>query len=241
MTVVRGTFDTSFLQLRVPVIRAKRQPEPLPTYRQIVRAIMARVLPRSRFMVDVPKTKGRACLTFEDGPHPEYTPRILDVLKAEKVTGTFFLIGEKSQAHPDIVRRIVDEGHVVGNHTWTHPHPGTLSGSALVEEIESTDRLLNELTGKSPRLFRPPMGKLTIREFARVWRMSKSIVLWNNDPKDFACGSSYELRAKLSRRPIEPGNIVLMHDNQPFSGDVLSETISHAKRRGIRFSELPIQ
>ena len=235
MTVVHGTFDTTFSNMRVPVIRALVQPEPIPSLRQLARSVLAKVLPRNRFMVDVPKFDGKACLTFDDGPHPDFTPRILDILKAENVSATFFLIGEEATKYPEIVRRIADEGHVTGNHTWTHQDPAALSGEDLATEIAKTDSLLKELTGACPQLFRPPMGRLTVGKLRRLWQMKKSIVLWSNDPKDFACGSSYELRAKLTQKPIDPGDIVLMHDNKPFSGEVLREVISNAKKRGILF------
>lgn len=237
MAVVRGTIDTSPYPIRVPVIQAIMRPEPIPSWRQMARAAMARTLPRHRFMVDVPYDTGSACLTFDDGPHPVYTPRILDILSEQQVTATFFVIGEEAEKHPDLVRRIANEGHVIGNHTWTHCHPGDQTADELIREVERADDLICGLVGECPRLFRPPMGKLSLRKFRRLWKAHKSVVLWSNDPKDFACGSPYELRAKLTQQqPVDPGDIVLMHDNKPFAAEVLSEVIDSMKRRGIAFA-----
>ena len=99
---------------------------------------------------------GKIALTFDDGPDPEWTPQILDILKAKHVTATFFIIGENAQANPDLVRREIAEGHEVGNHTYTHPNLAE-SPSGLVElELNATQRLFEALTGRSMRLFRPP-------------------------------------------------------------------------------------
>lgn len=237
MTIVRGTIDTSPYPIRVPVLQAIMRPEPIPSWRQMARAVLARTMPRRRFMVDVPCDSGAACLTFDDGPHPEYTPRILDILSENQVRATFFVIGEVAEKYPDLIRRIADEGHVIGNHTWKHCHPSQQSASELIQEVEKTDDFLCRLVGEAPRLFRPPMGKLSIRKFRRVWQAQKSVVLWNNDPKDFSCGSPYELRAKLTQqRPVDPGDIVLMHDNKPLAAEVISEVITSMKRRGIAFA-----
>lgn len=240
MAIVRGIIDVSPYPLRVPVIQAMKRPEPIPSWRQMARSILARAMPRRRFMVDVPRHVGAACLTFDDGPHPEYTPRILDILSEDQVKATFFVIGNVAEKHPDLVRRIMDEGHVIGNHTWTHSNPKCQSVDELVSEVEKADDLLTRLTGERPRLFRPPMGKLTMRKFRRLWQAEKSVVLWSNDPKDFACGSAYELRAKLvQERPVDPGDIVLMHDNRPYAVEVLSDVIASMKRRRIDF-ETPL-
>ncbi len=237
MAVVRGTIDTSPFPIRVPVIQAIMRPEPLPSWRQIARAAMARTMSRRRFMVDVPSANGAACLTFDDGPHPEYTPQLLDVLRKSNATATFFVVGESAEKHPDLVRRIADEGHVIGNHTWTHCEPGRQSVNELLEEVKRTDDLICRLTGNVPQLFRPPMGKLTLQKFRQLWKAHKSVILWSNDPKDFACGSPYELKAKLvKQRPVQPGDIVLMHDNKPYAAEVLSEVIASMKRRGVSFA-----
>ena len=99
---------------------------------------------------------GKLALTFDDGPDPDWTPKILDILKEKNVKASFFIIGNNAQAHPDLVQRIVAEGHDVGNHTFSHPNLGELPESLVTLEINATQRLFEALTGRSLRLFRAP-------------------------------------------------------------------------------------
>ena len=98
----------------------------------------------------------KLALTFDDGPDPEWTPQILDILKAKHVPATFFVIGANMEAHPGLVQRILAEGHEVGNHTYTHPNLADTPLAAVRLELNATQRLFEALTGRSMRLFRPP-------------------------------------------------------------------------------------
>src|SRR4030095_5277463 len=95
-------------------------------------------------------------LTFYDGPDPRWTPAILDILKRENVPATFFIIGKNGQAYPDLVRRVVDEGHEIGNHSFTHPNLGEIPLSLTELELNATQRLIESEVGRSTVLFRPP-------------------------------------------------------------------------------------
>jgi peptidoglycan/xylan/chitin deacetylase (PgdA/CDA1 family) len=99
---------------------------------------------------------GMIALTFDDGPDPQWTPAILDILKKENVPATFFIIGKNGQSYPELVRRIVNEGHEIGNHTFSHPNLGELPGPLVDLELNATQRLIESLTGRSTVLFRPP-------------------------------------------------------------------------------------
>ncbi|HBH40850.1 MAG TPA: polysaccharide deacetylase, partial [Rhizobiales bacterium] len=101
-------------------------------------------------------TQGKLAVTFDDGPDPDWTPKILDILKAKGVRASFFIIGENAEANPDLVQRILAEGHDIGNHTFTHPNLGELPASLVTLEINATQRLFEALTGRSMRLFRAP-------------------------------------------------------------------------------------
>ena len=102
------------------------------------------------------KPAGRVAITFDDGPDPVWTPRILDLLKSRGVHAAFFLIGENAQARPDLVRREFAEGHVIGNHTFTHPDLSRVSPLRFEVELKVTEKLLEWITGRQPKLFRPP-------------------------------------------------------------------------------------
>ena len=98
----------------------------------------------------------KLALTFDDGPDPEWTPQILDILKAKHVHATFFVIGANAQANPDLIQRIVAEGHELGSHTYTHPNLADTPQQVVSLELNATQRLVEALTGRSMRLFRPP-------------------------------------------------------------------------------------
>ena len=102
-------------------------------------------------------------LTFDDGPDWRYTYPILDILKREKVRATFFLVGRMAEQRPDLVLRMVREGHVVANHSWNHPNLTRLDSRRMSEEVDRTNRLISEITGRSPKLFRAPYGSLDRR------------------------------------------------------------------------------
>jgi peptidoglycan/xylan/chitin deacetylase (PgdA/CDA1 family) len=95
------------------------------------------------------------------------------------------VIGAQARQHPEIVRRIADEGHELGHHSFYHRDPASVSATQLIDEARSTSALLREITGKAPVLFRPPHGKLTVRKMLRLWAAAQSIVLWSADPKDY--------------------------------------------------------
>src|SRR5262245_36754703 len=126
----------------------------MPALRQWIRTTLARTLPRNWFLVAGPSWSNTICLTFDDGPHPEHTPRVLDALKEAGVVGTFFVIGERAEQYPDLVRRIVSEGHVLGHHSFTHSPPHETSSRQLLAEVQRTRDLLRELVGEAPILFR---------------------------------------------------------------------------------------
>ncbi|HEY6118487.1 MAG TPA: polysaccharide deacetylase family protein, partial [Pyrinomonadaceae bacterium] len=113
-------------------------------------------IPTSYVIQRVGDHPGEIALTFDDGPDPEWTPAILDILKQENVPATFFIIGKNGQAHPELLRRLVNEGHEVGNHTFTHPNLGEVPGPLTDLELNATQRLIESITGRSTVLFRPP-------------------------------------------------------------------------------------
>lgn len=218
--------------IELPVLAAP----PPSSLRQVVRRAMAATLPKRLFMVAGPRGSDAVCLTFDDGPHPEHTPRLLDCLAALSVPATFFVLGRQAVRHPDLVQRMAAEGHVVGHHSWSHGEPSATSSRALAEEAQRTEALLTELTGKRPRLFRPPHGKLTAGKAARLWAHGQTIVLWNRDPKDFSCRSAHALRSWVTRSPLVGGDVVLLHDVHPHAIEALDDLVRATRARGLRFT-----
>jgi peptidoglycan-N-acetylglucosamine deacetylase len=189
-------------------------------------------------MVSMPESEKTVYLTFDDGPDPEQTTRVLDALNKSGIKATFFVIGEKIKENREIVKRILDEGHVLGHHTYFHKPPGEVSVDQLVVEIEETDNLIVEISGKSSKLFRPPLGKLSFRKLLSLWKTGKSICLWNNDPKDFSCANLEEVLHHFNQQPIQAGDVVLLHDNQPYAADVISHLAEQAAKFNLKFGTL---
>lgn len=156
---------------------------------------------------------GRQCvaLTFDDGPHPKYTPIILDILKREGVCATFFAVGTNVEYYPDLISRIEREGHELGNHTYNHNHVGKMSKEALAEDIRLCGDAIEGITGKRPRYFRPPEGVCNkdVKEICENSGMA--IVMWSVDTRDWAHTPIWEICENV-RCNTKTGSIILMHD-----------------------------
>jgi peptidoglycan/xylan/chitin deacetylase (PgdA/CDA1 family) len=209
------------------------RPSPL---RQLVRLGMGAALPRRLFMTSGPPASRAIALTFDDGPHAEHTPAVLDRLRALGIRATFFVVGARAEAHPALVARIADEGHVLGHHSWTHGLPEETSTRALVAEARRTSALLERLAGDRPRLFRPPHGKLTPGKLLGLWSQLQTVVLWNRDAKDFAQPSATPLRAWLAAEPFAGGDILLMHDVHAHVAPALDVLAERAAALGLGFT-----
>jgi peptidoglycan/xylan/chitin deacetylase (PgdA/CDA1 family) len=153
----------------------------------------------------------RVALTFDDGPDPEATPRLLRLLEERDVRATFFLIGERAARHPTLVRAIADAGHEVGNHTWRHRNAWLLSPAAAAREITEGARILDEILGRPPRLYRPPWGIVNLASLATARRLGLVTVLWSVQHEGLRPRSpAAQLRHVTDR--LHEGAIVDLHD-----------------------------
>lgn len=184
-------------------------------FRQVARAVLETALPRSRFLVRGPRARRSVALTFDDGPHPEHTPRLLDLLAAHRLRATFFVIGREAERYPALLRRMVAEGHTLGHHTWTHGEPAATSAEALLAELTRSDVLFLETVGFVPSLMRPPKGQLTLGKLAKLLADGRRVVLWSVDPKDYALTSSAELVTWAEGAAFGAGDVILLHDVHP--------------------------
>lgn len=153
----------------------------------------------------------RIALTFDDGPDPVHTPRVLDRLAALDVRATFFVVGSKVAAYPDLVRRIVAEGHELGNHTYNHRYLPLQRSQTVRDELARTDDAIARVTGSVPRLARPPYGGRSPRNVRAFARAGKQLVLWDVNSWDWKGAPPADTAARVLAR-VRPGSIVLMHD-----------------------------
>jgi peptidoglycan/xylan/chitin deacetylase (PgdA/CDA1 family) len=156
---------------------------------------------------------GRLCiaLTFDDGPHPKYTPQILDILAEYQVPATFFAVGENIRAYPAVAKRIVAEGHELGNHTFHHCHLSGMDAVALKQEVLSCKKEIEEITGAAAPLLRPPEGVCTPELRTVCEELGLTIILWSVDTRDWAHTPQPEILQNVKSN-TKNGSIILMHD-----------------------------
>lgn len=178
-------------------------------------------------------------LTFDDGPHPDHTPALLDLLARHGAGASFFLIGDRVEKHPGLVRRIAEMGHTLGNHSYSHPRFETLSLAEQFDEIARTDRLLSAIDGCARHAFRPPRGVLTLPMLARCIRERRRISYWSYDTMDYSRQTTDELLSLIRRHPLRNGDIVLMHDDGGQALDLLDQLLPAWKAQGFELRALP--
>jgi peptidoglycan/xylan/chitin deacetylase (PgdA/CDA1 family) len=147
-----------------------------------------------------PPRPGELALTFDDGPSPTWTPRLLDALAAHNVRATFFLLGGRAQSAPDLVRRIADAGHLVGNHSWNHPNLARSSSARIRDELTQTQQALQQILGTSVKFFRPPFGARRPAVFRIARSLGLQPVLWNAMTSDWSEPSAERIAASLKSK-----------------------------------------
>jgi peptidoglycan-N-acetylglucosamine deacetylase len=171
-----------------------------------------------------PENRKRIALTFDDAPDETFTPRVLDALKQVNVKGTFFLIGERCAAHPEVASRIVDEGHVIGNHTWNHPNLTKITKQARDYQIQHAEDVIFNITKKRTALFRPPYGALNPEIVRELKEKNYKVIYWNVDSLDWMGLTGPQVTANILAH-ARSGSILLQHAAGG-SGEDLSGTIA---------------
>lgn len=187
-----------------------------------------------------PKEEKVIALTFDDGPHPTYTNQILDILKEYDVKATFFVLGKFAEAYPDIIIRQWQEGHEIGNHTYSHVDAKRVSKKVLYNEYKKTQEIIENLINHQPRLFRPPYGSFDSQALDIMEMHDSIIVLWSahQDSKDWSNPDVEEI-VNITLSNIRNGDIILFHDyvyyDESSTVEALKEIIPELKSRGYRF------
>lgn len=150
-------------------------------------------------------------LTFDDGPGPSYTPQVLDILQQYGVKATFFCLGHRVAAYPDIVKQVYEAGHMIGNHTWAHPDLALLSASDILSQLKHTSDAIQGVIGMRPKFFRPPYGTLTRQVLAQAYDLGFVIIMWSLDTHDWE-SSNFDFITRRVLNRVRDGTIMLMHD-----------------------------
>jgi peptidoglycan-N-acetylglucosamine deacetylase len=186
----------------------------------------------------------KMAITFDDGPSQKYTPLILDTLKKHKAKATFFMMGSRASAYPDIVKRIHEEGHAIGNHTYWHPNLSEANINRMKKEISDTENTIAQIVNIRPRLFRPPYGNLTREQVKVLEQMNLSAIMWSVDSSDWQQLSAEQIQKNVLSN-IHPGAVILFHDGghwtQDLSGTVeaLDIIIPKLQNDGIELVTIP--
>lgn len=182
----------------------------------------------------------KIALTFDDGPHPQYTDRILEVLEREGVRATFFVIGSNVRLYPEITKRVLAAGHEIGNHTYSHPLVPLTATEELEREVEQTDTLLLSLGIPRPVFFRPPQGKFPPDAEGFLERTGKIAVLWSIDTRDWAHTETEQMIREVEEK-VGGGDIILFHDfvgGKTNTVDAIKKLIPTLRERGYQFVTL---
>jgi peptidoglycan/xylan/chitin deacetylase (PgdA/CDA1 family) len=167
----------------------------------LVQRILWRVITRERVVA----------LSFDDGPHPEFTPAIIDILERHNIPATFFLVGRHVRQHPELARRLAGGPHEAANHTYSHRILPMLSDPSILQEIRQTDQLIREVTNRAPRLLRPPMGMFSRRVMDLIEGSGYRTVIGDVYPRDPNMPGRERILRRVVQR-VRPGSIIILHD-----------------------------
>ncbi|MBR6477895.1 MAG: polysaccharide deacetylase family protein [Lachnospiraceae bacterium] len=173
----------------------------------------------------------RIALTFDDGPHPVYTEELLDGLKERGVKATFFVTGEHARQYPDLIRRMQEEGHLIGNHTYSHVQLRRDHQEEFIRELQMTNEVITSITGEEVLYVRPPYGSWD-RCLEKGLNMFP--VLWTIDPTDWSCLNADTVTCRVEKK-AKDNAIILLHDSYQSSVDAALRIVDELSKEGYEF------
>lgn len=186
----------------------------------------------SQVMAEMPMEEPkRTAITFDDGPNPEYTEELLEGLKERGVKATFFLLGKEVETYPEIVKKIHEDGHLIGTHSYEHVNLSNLCDTAAIEQVDKTNNAIYNITGEYPQYIRPPFG---------CWKCNLDYettmieVLWDVDPLDWKTDNSDVITKRVVDK-VHPDDIILLHDASESSVKAAFKIIDDLQGQGYTF------
>lgn len=173
----------------------------------------------------------RIALTFDDGPHPTYTMELLEGLKERGVQATFFVTGEHAKLHPDVIKRMQEDGHLIGNHTYSHIQLRVGNRQEFKEELQRTNQILEEITGEEVLYVRPPYGSWdkTLEK-----ELNMLPVLWTVDPTDWSCLNAQIVTNRVLSK-VKENDVILLHDYYATSVEAALKIVDELLKQGYEF------
>jgi peptidoglycan/xylan/chitin deacetylase (PgdA/CDA1 family) len=204
--------------------------------RHAIKLTIRRIVP-SRYVAWSGQPEGnRLAFTFDDGPHPEHTPRVLKVLAEAGVRGTFFVLGSQVERHPAIVEAMIAAGHELGNHTYSHANLGRISWQRGCAELQAAEHVLRAADPRYHGLFRPPWGWMGIGGALYSLRYGYQAAMWSMDSRDYLLDGVEPLIERVETAPLSSGDIILFHDDNAYTAEALGPIIDTLKQRGFSFA-----
>lgn len=181
-------------------------------------------------------------ITFDDGPHPVATPKVLEILRKRRVAATFFLLGTSVRQFPEIARQVSLEGHSVGNHSMNHTTMFLKPMEHQRDQIQRGNEIIENTLQLRPRAFRPPFGHFDCATLKIAKAEGQRVVLWDVNPRDFSAAQANSVVHAATRR-AKSGSIILFHDNDSTASTLvrfLNPILDQLEQRGFKFSHLPV-
>ncbi|WP_170223673.1 polysaccharide deacetylase family protein [Nonomuraea turkmeniaca] len=200
----------------------------------VIHALLAASLvltsaPAAQAQIDCTRVKCLA-LTFDDGPG-ETTPALLKTLKQAGAKATFFLVGKQVERRPKIAKQVLAQGHAIGNHTYSHASLPTLLDDEIFTELESTQEIIEDATGRRPVMFRPPYGHTDDRVLAMAYQTELAQIMWTGTTLDWQLRDAKKIKAAVLRLAQRNG-VILMHDTVPATVKAMPGIVKELKKRG---------
>lgn len=186
-------------------------------------------------VTSIPTAQPLVAMTFDDGPHPTLTPRLLDMLAARGIRATFYVVGRNAARYPAILQRMADEGHEIGNHSWSHANLQLYSDATILNQIDGTSQAIYSAVGRPPVTMRPPYGNLSIRQRLMLHHSrSMPTILWSVDTLDWQRPGSSMVSQRIIRGS-QPGSVILAHDIHGPTIRAMPAALDGVAARGFRF------